>query len=825
MTRLLTAHRGVAALLAALVLSVSLIVAGLPRMLEASLDQAARDMLADSPPQSTSITVVLTSSYWSEPLNNLADVVGSDARWRAQLPPALRQVTRDELIGFGTEDRQILNRRNQHLTLDWVSSADSAVRYVEGAPPGPRKGDRFDVSLPAKAAGEAGIKIGDVLQLDGFTARVTGLYEPVTTAKTFWAHYDLLGRLDKRLPIGAQEEQLYLTGLTDGETLATADTRLIYRWTMTVRPEAVTARNAEAVRAGLADFGKRVTDTGSSISLSTNLDRLMAQYLTRLGTTRALTGVLLGGLVVVCLGTIALAVRLMAERMRGDIALMRARGASLRRITAVGAGAAAIVAVPSALVGYAASFAVPGPVTPIVHLGPALLALASVALSAAGVAGSHRKPLNQRRDDIVAARPSPRRIALEVLVVALGVGGVQLLRTRGLGTGDPFLVLAPLLLALAAALVTLRVYPLPLRLLVRLASRGRKASPYLGLTMAARAAAGVALPVLTLLPALAVGAYGSATVQGLSSAQRDAAWQRVGAEIRVEMEQGVPSALIERIRQTPGVRAVVPASIGQTIAEVGNGGRAATVVAVDLDAYRRLVEGSPLTVPPAPGAGALVTRDLVGMSGFDITWPRPLSVVPKGSVTSLPGVDTGGESLIVIPAVPGTANTLLVSGDPAAVRSAVPSGTVVRTLDGALADIRGEPLASALVTGLWVITIALAVYALIAVAIAFVSRAPERDKALGLLAVLGLTGRQARILTVLEVTPLLLLTTCAGIVLGAALPRLLGAGVDLGVYVGLPPGTPSLAPQTPVLVFAAGVALIALVGSYLGGGHAKPGRS
>ncbi|GAA4565132.1 FtsX-like permease family protein [Planotetraspora kaengkrachanensis] len=830
MIRLLNAHKGVAALLSVLVLSVSLLIAALPRMLEASYDEAAHRLLSSNPPQLTSLTVSLSTSYWAQPLETAQQAVAKDGEWRAALPPALRQVTSDEkLVSIESERRQIWNKRNHHLTLLWVSSSDSAVRYVKGRPPGPKKGTRFDVAFASSVAAQVGIKVGDVLRLDGLTARVTGLYEPITGAKAFWAHYDALGRVIKDLPRGAMEEQMYLAGLTDGDSLASSHTRPVYRWSMTLKPEAVTARNAEAVRAGVTDFGHRVTDDGAGVSLSTNLDRLMTQFLDRLSLTRALMSVLLGALIVVCVGTNALAVRLLTERVRGDLTLMRARGASLRQVVLMATGAAALMAVPAALAGYLISYAVPGPVTPIVHIGPALLAAAAVAFCAAWVAGAHRKPLDQRRDDIVAARPSPRRIAFEVLVVALGVGGVQLLRSRGLGTGDPLLAFAPMLLALAVAIVTLRVYPLPLRALVGLTARGRTASPYLGLTMAARAAASVALPVLTLVPALSIGAYGAATVQGIDAAQRQAAWQRIGAEIRVEVDRNIPAGVVDKIQRTPGVDAVVPASVGGTTAEVGFGGRPATLVAVDLEAYRRLVAGSPLTLPRAPDSGALVSRNLSGMESFDVAWPTHISVVPKGTVASFPGVDVAGQELIVVPPVKGKANTLLVRGDADAVRAAVktgiPSGAVVRTVDGEFAAVSAEPLAAALLTGLKVITLALAVYALIGVAIAFVSRAPERSRAHALLAVLGVTGRQTRFLTLLEVAPLLVLTTCAGIALGLGLPKLLGGGVDLAAYAGLPPGTPSLASQTPALVFAVCVVLIALVGSYLGGGHAKSGRS
>ncbi len=96
------------------------------------------------------------------------------------------------------------------------------------------------------------------------------------------------------------------------------------------------------------------------------------------------------------------------------------------------------------------------------------------------------------------------------MVVVLALGGAYLLRDRGLTTGvaalgsDPFLMTVPAALTVAVALITLRCYPYPLRLIVRLAARARPAVPFVGLTLAARARSVTALPVLILLPALAV---------------------------------------------------------------------------------------------------------------------------------------------------------------------------------------------------------------------------------------------------------------------------------------------------------------------------------
>ncbi len=150
------------------------------------------------------------------------------------------------------------------------------------------------------------------------------------------------------------------------------------------------------------------------------------------------------------------------------------------------------------------------------------------------------------------------------------------------------------------------------------------------------------------------------------------------------------------------------------------------------------------------------------------------------------------------------------------------------TLAGALADITGTPLTAALTAALRVAAAALAAYALAAVAIALTGGAARRAEDLGLLRALGLTRRQAGLITVLEAAPLLVLTAVAGLAAGLAMPALLGPGIDLSAYAGGRQGALAAAALLPVLpcvvagALAAGVAAVALAGAYLGGsrGHA-----
>ncbi|GAB3896441.1 hypothetical protein GCM10027612_50870 [Microbispora bryophytorum subsp. camponoti] len=216
------------------------------------------------------------------------------------------------------------------------------------------------------------------------------------------------------------------------------------------------------------------------------------------------------------------------------------------------------------------------------------------------------------------------------------------------------------------------------------------------------------------------------------------------------------------------------------------------------------------------------------MRSFEIGWPVRTTVTPAGTVDEIPGVRAGDGALIVLPAAPEHANTLLIAGDAGAVRPLLPSGARMTTVAGALADITGTPLTAALTATLRVAAAALAAYALAAVAIALTGGAARRAEDLGLLRALGLTRRQAGLITVLEAAPLLVLTAVAGLAAGLAMPALLGPGIDLSAYAGGRPGALAAGAALPILpaalagALATGVAAVALAGAYLGGsrGHA-----
>ncbi|MBN6053032.1 hypothetical protein JYK22_13925, partial [Nonomuraea sp. RK-328] len=848
-------HLGPVALLAVLTLSACLLVGGLPRALEASFDDALHAALRGAPALQTDLLAQVEPPGAENSLRDPAQFAAADARLRALLPPALRPLVLPSGQGTShmsatTYDTPVHGSSGmRYLNVGWLSDADRRVRWTEGrrpGAPGSMTYERetipvFEVGVSKDARARMGLKIGTTQILgesDYAAVKVVGVFAAVNPADRYWTLHSDVVRVTEVQPPGKLEMERRATALISAASLTRLDgddRNLVYTWVLGLDPAAPTSLGVADVEDAIADYERAVTvepaTTAGRYQLNTRLPGLLDKFLTAQGTARTVTILVLGGLLAVAAGVIVLTVRLLSERADTALALARARGASLRRLAAAGAGPVALAAVPAAVAGYALSWLVPGPATLVVHAGPALVLAVALGYAAVRPVVAHRTPLRERRDDVAAARPPLRRTTLEALVVVLALAGAYLLRSRSLAGqagDDPFLLVVPVALTVAAALITIRCYPYPLCLLVRLAARGRAAVPYLGLTRAARARPASVLPVLILLPALAVSVFASVISSGVEAAQRQAAWQAVGAPIKVTSRVELPAGAVERVRAVPGVELVVPAQTGQV--QLGYTGERAEAIAVDVAAWRRVLDDSPVGLPALPasasGVPALVSPELRGRGTMDIGWHARTKVTEAGVATAVPGFFTRGKFLVTPPRVNArpSVNTLLVKGDadPAAVARAVGQPLAAVTSQAAeLAAIQDAPLTGTVRTVLWITTVALAAYALVAVVVMLVIGAADRARALAFLRPLGLSERQARGLTTLEILPLVLVTALAGLGLGLALPAALGPGIDLSAYAGgvaVQGYAPDLA--VPVLL-AAGLAVAAGLGAYV---HTAAGR-
>ncbi|MGW7479981.1 FtsX-like permease family protein [Nonomuraea muscovyensis] len=842
------AQFGAMVVLALLTLSACALLAGLPRLVQDSFDANLHQSLRAAMASQVDLAVRVESRSRQEDLREPSQFAARDQRFRSILPAALRPMVGPAATGTGHMSAKTWGTPVQgsggmtFVNLGWLSDAERRVRWSEGRAPGAPgtmtyQGATitvFEAAVVEEARDKMGLRVGDVRVLgesDHVAVRIVGLFAPKDPADRYWSHHPDVLRVTEVQPPGKLDLERHTTALlSDGglTALSGEGRNLVYSWVLPVDPAAPTSLGVPDVTRAITAYGRVVglqPGGGSQYRLETGLPQLLTGYLAALSTARTVMFLVLGGLLAVAVGVIVLAVHLLADRADEALALARARGGSLRQVAGAGTALVALAVAPAALAGYALSWLVPGPVLPLVHAGPALVCGAAVGFAAVRVALAHRAPLRERRDDVAASRPSARRVTLEVLVVGLALGGAYLLRTRGLAAGtagdDPFLLLVPIALTVAAALITIRCYPYPLRLFVRLAARGRRAVPFLGLTRAARARSGSVLPVLILLPALAVSVFASVIAGGIAETQRLASWQDVGASLRVSSPIELPAEAVARVRAVPGVELVVPAQTASV--QLGFGGERADVIAVDLGQWRRVLDGAPISVPAMPAAGAgvpaLVSPELRGRGTMDVGWQTRVKVAERGVVPSVPGFFARGKFLVVpyeINERP-TANTLLIKGDAdaeAVARAVGRPRAQVSSQAESLAAIESAPLTGTVRVVLLVTTVALAAYALVAVVVTLVIGAADRARALAFLRPLGLTERQAQGLTVLEILPMILVTALVGLALGLGLPAALGPGVDLSAYAGgvaVAGYSPGLA--TPALL-AAGLAVVAVLGAY-----------
>jgi putative ABC transport system permease protein len=602
-----------------------------------------------------------------------------------------------------------------------------------------------------------------------------------------------------------------------------------------VRPDRVEAQNIGALTAALAQLQ-------SEFSGTTQLDRqvqvalspVLNEYRQKRSQAETLLAVAAIGLFACALACLGLLAALSYDRRRNETELSRTRGASPHHLLAAQAAESFLISAPAALLGWGlAVLLVDGRGSSLSGWLAFAIVAATVLLPVLAIAGTARRPLGARaREDVVTGRPSARRLAVEGLVV-VGAGlGVYLLRRRGLGhedTGgfDPYLAGVPVLLGLACGILALRVYPLPLAALARVARRGRGLPLHLGLSRAARQPGATALPLIVLVLALAIATFAAAMARTLAAGQDRSSWHAIGADLRVD---AAPDGTLSNglVKKLAAVGDVAPAYVQD--AGVGRGAQATVLLALDPDAYEHIVAGTPAAVklpksirelPPIPNqVPALVSSDFPGGGNFQSTLPGEsinLLATSTSAKDEFPGVPLGTPFAIVSLAAVKNAggvvapNRIYVRGASAdEVGKLVPPGAAVHSRATIVHALGASPLASSVKRGFRATIVLAAVFAAVALALMALIAARSRARDLALVRTMGGSQREGVLLAAVELAPFVVTALVLGIGLGIAIPYLVEPGLDLAFYTGSgsnPIAVPWLAP----VLFAVGVAALAVV--------------
>ncbi|MBK6045071.1 ABC transporter permease [Streptomyces sp. MBT55] len=732
-------------------------------------------------------------------------------------------------------------------TLDAVTSGSRAVR---GA-------------VTEETAAALNMKVGSALRLPTavggpLTVTITGILAPRDPGGSYWSA-DPLVRTPSLIPDPASPfPQNYWTGTVllaedAGPALLATATEPSLFWRFPPAPSALTGPDGTRLTAvvnslesgpGLLKVRAIAGDTAEVLTGLGHIVQANARMRDAISPVIAVAALGIGSVAAVVL---VMTGALIAARRKAELALMRSRGGSLRGIGGRLLAETAVTVVPASALGLLLAVLAVGEG----RWWPAALAAAGVGLLVCVALPlrttlQHIRPtLHGAREDMVSARPSRRRTVTELTLLVLAVGAVTALRRRGTsGSGTDLLVSgAPVLVALIAALVLVRLYPLPLRLAARPMARLRGAIGFLSLARAGRSSAGGALPLLALLLALATAAFGGSVLAGIGDARDDAALAAVGADARVggKSERAtLPDELVRTVRGLDGVRNAAPLRIefGVTMPETAAGGggagsgpdgsstdtgpgadtgggdaagaRATTMVGVDPASYTRLARTTGL--PDFPSGLLKATGPSAPLpEGAKSVPERVLPVIASPAVAARLGkeqhaVDTlsGNFKVQVVGTVERVASlastnflivnsasleeraptTLLLTGapDPGKLRAAADGNGeefVVQLRSEERARYVNTPMQAGAERIYLAAVAAGAGYALLAVLLSLLQTAPERKTLLARLRTMGLTTGQGRRLLAFEATPQALLAAGGGLLTGWATIVLLSPGIDL----------------------------------------------
>lgn len=773
-------------------------------------------------------------AFLPEPLRDLA----GEPRWVA------RTESGDAILPEGAAEVSVVAKLA--VDLDWLQQ----VRFVAGAAPRAWTGSDqesdddppLEVALSAASASELGVDVGDSITFAPFVLTVAGIYEPIDPDADDWLHAsDLAEPSVDREPgviptvrtsmLVAPESVGGLTFAFGGGALSAwvpidpsgigyADAALIATQTR----EAF-ASDTELPAAGRLAFSSRFADAIDAV-------------VSRVVTASALLALALSGLLGVLLAVFALGVSTIVERRRPALALASARGAGTLQLRGAMVLEGLAIAAPSTILALAAaSLILPERVGVEGWLLP-LVVGASVPVLFAVLSGP-RSSRDDRRD--LRLRDGNRtRLILELVVVGLAALSLFLLARRGIVASseavgiDPLLALTPLLLAASVCILTLRIYPVPLRLVLAALRRGDGATGLVGAARAVRSPSLGFAASFALIIGVSIVVFSSIMGTTLRESVITGARDQVGADMQVTAAAIGPE-VVGALGRLPGVEAAaaLDAIPGGRIVDV-NGTTGVTLVIADTRALHEVRPDIPeVTERDGDRIPLLVSSDLAGRFSDDPTIARVgVSAVGTIPVDALPGVarnwilldssfaeelgrtSTEPQRVLLSLAEDADTSVLIPKVDRlvADAQSTTTRGVVsVTSAEQVLDELRSSPVVGGIERALPWAAIAALLLTLLAVALATLAAAGARSHLVGVLRVLGADARQQRGILVWEFAPVVLTSVLVGTAVGIGLPYVVTAVVDLRPFVGgrFPPD-PVIDPLVVVLA-AVAVVIVAFI--------------
>jgi putative ABC transport system permease protein len=796
-------------------------------------------------------SLTLAPGSWGGLTTALHEALSGTARMASGYQPAFEVLYRDQLPG----------------------NAQTVAGRVTAIP-----ADAIGVTVTQQTAKQYGLRVGSVLVLTGpagakpVRVEVTAVVRERDPASTFWTADPLATAPD--LLQNLKTSQFTLEGAllaNPGQLVAVqrafcpvpgeACDNMALNWEFPVDIGAVTADQAQAFVNDLAvaaDSPYSQMDTvAPDLSLNESMTNTLTAFISAQGAVLAVLRLLFVSLSVIVVLVILLAARVVVGRRDDELVTLRNRGASSRQTAQRVLGGVVPAVVPAVVVGVALVLAViPG--TSLASGWKPAAAVLAVALAGPPLIAvwRFRRPAAMVNPALIltpetrmprASLAAQRRLVSGVTVCAGAVAGLVVLRGQGVsaaGATNWYLAAAPVLVAIPAALIAMRLYPLAIRALLPVWRRRGGIAGYVGLAGAIERRTATALPAFTLVLALTLAAFGGMVNGTITGGQVSYSWQTTGADAVIDTNGAaydITPAVQKSISAVPGVRHA--AAVWTTTWQTPEGQHQLNVAAVDPASYAAMTADTPFPQIPvgafgppdsSPVTAATVIPVLASPSAAAVLGPGavqitsqylmgPVKIRVAGIVTRTPAEPAGGMFVLMpqrtLPGALGrpTPNLALITGT--GIDRAKLAGLVARTLPPASLSFRADvltglgsaPLQHAAALLMTLTAVLGAGLALLNLVFGLTLGARDRELTLARLNVMGY--ERDTLLVLAMALPAVLAAFAAAALCAVALPMLISPALDLSVFTG-PGAAVSYRPDLTALGVPCAVILL-LIGTTL----------
>jgi putative ABC transport system permease protein len=868
----------------ALVGFVILLSVAAPRQLTETIDRGARQAVADAGSASDILirVPVGVSGPGLPPVEGPGQIIGFAQGIEPNLPVGIRQVyasTTAAVLGTTLSVTNVTGtsgRTSAQVQLGMLTAANSKGLVVESGRL-PRSGtvvspsSPIEVALSAADARAAGLHVGSIVKVqtaDGQTTldgnpitalKVVGILERGASGPANWLDTPSVWTPDEPSTVAAVQA-LGITALTSPAGVTRASAEYGEQFSGYIRVHVNPARFSGDIESRVTaeltvltvNSGALQDESGAPVVVSSGLGEALSAYPGEARAALSQMSLVLASLLGAAIAVLILVSRLVVIRRGRELALERARGASLSSIVARMLVESLAVTVVAGVLGVGLATVIePGPIENYAVLLLALVvgllaAPVQAALLVRGQWTTHKTPANRRERLELRKRANARRVVAELTVLALALAALVSLVNRGLLETatqgiDPLLAAAPLLFVVVVTLVILRLYRWPVR---AIGAIGRSTRGALGVLGAARAEQSVsALPLLALTLAVSLSVGGSALIASVNGGQVAASWQRVGADARVDAL--VSPGTIASISNRVGVTAVGAAHVSVSVQVLfGTTTEYPTMFAIDRDftglvsrlppdsgesnnvtSLRKLTTSTPASAPlpvvvDAQLARHLVTKNIamhygsmqINMRVVGVTAVEPTGYEPGPFFyVDLDSLRQRLQHPIALDPSLSTPNTVLITG-PGASHAAASLGVAkadVQSRADWLRDRRHLALVGGTQQTVLFATIAVALLAMIALVATALAGARDRGRLLSLLRTLGMRADIGWWLALAELLPVVIVSLVGGVAAGTGMLVLLEPSLGLRVLAGGESNPPTVI--SPGLIIGLVIAAIVLL--------------